>query len=657
MNTPERSTFYADNLNISLPPHPPIERGNAPRLNAWADERLAIYASLDASLTHHMVEAIRSLHELKHAVEEDAHQTILNLTSERETLLREVRELRLEQVQLLDELKQAQRELEEARATKLAVEHETHYLLRESEVERERIQHEITHLTSQMDVMGQQMQTFLQQRFTQIWESFVESVVTQNPSNPRLSEAVWGPAMKQILDNPAIVASIFKSDPTRIEPTPLSTSTLELEGLEPALFEPDPTSALGLPAKEAKSSDRAENKLLDEELRPAESGTSPTPWVTAVEPVDPSSNLAESRPREWHNNKMTPHILDNLLDVMPPNFISPRSTNATPPVTYNRRRSDRSQEVEQRIQRLRSLRGISSAQASEVQPKEEGSLVESKSEVISEELDLPFEDRPTVIPERLQPNTRYYDKARDKAELEEIGAKLGFEVATPPSLSAVRFAPGFKPRGPRLPTRSSADLSKSHSGDISPTVDYVPGFLAEPTVEQAVDLASSSNLSYTEASKSRPNLNTEETELTTPAPRIGDLGDDMAHQFSMANLPPMPLMPLPDIQPGTMGQFARVPLPLPQGGSSNDHNSDDDIETKLTISNLQGLSLLMMEKVVRGLDGIHHVTVTDFRKGVLEMDVRHSSDVKLEEVLPAMTDLKLMLVERGPNSLEFLQEK
>lgn len=66
--------------------------------------------------------------------------------------------------------------------------------------------------------------------------------------------------------------------------------------------------------------------------------------------------------------------------------------------------------------------------------------------------------------------------------------------------------------------------------------------------------------------------------------------------------------------------------------------------------------MLMMEKVIRSLPGVHQVTVTDFRKGELVMDVRHHPSLALDRVLPQLPDLNLKLISRD-DGLMFAQER
>lgn len=745
MSTENRPDSYPENFKFEMPPQPPVERGSSAQLNAWADGRLAIYASLDAAMTRHILEAVRSLSELKLQVEEDVRQSIQTLGTERDDLQREVEGLRLEQIQLRDEIKQTQRELEEIRVRKQATEHESQTLLHEAETERERIQREVNRLTSQMDNLGQQMQAFLQQRFNQLWESFVETLATQGqpvPPAPQMFVNLSQPQKSAEVSPPEAPKS-FTAEPVSAYPdmvfvdTPAETD--DKEGLQPATFAPDPVSEPLVPVnisdtepKQTKterfdtSAEWAEPRTERVEVQPerpeprtarVDSGTErvekfrlpvdvfgddafedsnalfnqPSVPANLEQPVVPFTLSEEEFDLEDFDDTPTPRVqggspiirLDKFADNNQPQSNRAESTrhlSIVPPVEpekptvasigedSNRARMARTQ-AEQRIQRLLGRRENDEAQ---VQPQALSSTGTDAAKPA-----FPYGgDKSSVTPERNQSGPSPREKERDRAELEEIAQKLGFEVVTPPSFSAVRFGPGFKPRS------SSPAPSSGGSHPVNPP-ETPENRASEETIFAAPSkpfpLPRPVDFGWTEEPYTpAPQANTKETTPTTPAPRIGEIGDDLAQQFRRPDAtpprdpnrrpdfaPPMnppsqlrpEFAPPPMMPPEPMRRFPSFPLPPPPGGPNSERSTEGDVETKLTISNLQGLSLLMMEKVVRGLDGVHHVTVTDFRKGVLEMDVRHSPDVKLDQVLPALPDLKLMLVERGANSLEFLQER
>src|SRR5690349_15522220 len=116
---PDFSTFDLNAQNII----PPVEfakfEANDDDLNRWANERISIYASLDAAMTKHIVEAISALSELKRRAEEEANFTSQQLIIQRDSLKRETEELRLEQIRLDDAVKESRRAYDEEQARRI----------------------------------------------------------------------------------------------------------------------------------------------------------------------------------------------------------------------------------------------------------------------------------------------------------------------------------------------------------------------------------------------------------------------------------------------------------------------------------------------------------------------------------------------------------
>ena len=149
---------------------------NSLPVNAWADARSALHASLEASMHSQLSAVDQVLVELKRRVEEDARQVLLPLRAERESLQHELEDLRGQQGQLQDQINGMQAKFQEVSNQKQVAERQVQDILRLSQVERVRVQREISHLTSQMDTVGQEMQEFLQQQFSRIWEDFAEAL-------------------------------------------------------------------------------------------------------------------------------------------------------------------------------------------------------------------------------------------------------------------------------------------------------------------------------------------------------------------------------------------------------------------------------------------------------------------------------------------------
>ncbi len=154
--------------------------------NPWDNARTAIFASLDAAMKRQVVEIDNVLDDLKRQVEAEAQQAVLSLNTERENLQREVAYLRREQAHLKNEIGTMQRNLEEVANQKQTAEYQVQDMLRASEEGRARIQREMAYLTTQMDDVGHQMQSYVEQQFSQLWEEFIKSLesATNRPVSP-----------------------------------------------------------------------------------------------------------------------------------------------------------------------------------------------------------------------------------------------------------------------------------------------------------------------------------------------------------------------------------------------------------------------------------------------------------------------------------------
>ena len=203
-------TLFADEKPVSL------DLGDTlADMNRWADQRVTIFASLDAALSRAVVEAASALSELKQQTENEARLTTMTIVSERERLQRQVEDLRLERVRLQDQLTEVRREIEAAQTHKLGVEREAQAVLDNATRDRDRVQVEVNQLSQQMEAMGQQLQTFFQQRFAELWEQFSKSV-----SRPQRSEDVPAPTVEQVFGNDFDPAALWANNapPVMLEP-------------------------------------------------------------------------------------------------------------------------------------------------------------------------------------------------------------------------------------------------------------------------------------------------------------------------------------------------------------------------------------------------------------------------------------------------------
>jgi hypothetical protein len=280
--------------------------------------------------------------------------------------------------------------------------------------------------------------------------------------------------------------------------------------------------------------------------------------------------------------------------------------------TQEKAPSKQAKEVDQRLQHLLGRRFS--------QPRFEAAADagEIPTRVISYKKDAAKKDA-------ANPNAKETRSKSDKAALSDLGSRLGIEnVQTPPPITSIKLGPGFATR-----SYNSGSSLMDILGDLLP------------------DSFSSSELI---------NANSSEEPISPTIVNIhpGETVRDLPSEGERPVIPPH-LLPRTNPAAETIVPPARL-SPPPGATTGNEMFNPGDIETKLTISNLQGLSLLMMEKVIRSLPGVHQVTVTDFRKGELVMDVRHHPSLALDRVLPQLPDLNLKLISRD-DGLMFVQER
>lgn len=119
-----------ENNEFSLPPRaqlePPVFPVSEADLNRWAEQRLAVYATLNDALNRHFNEAINALNELKRQAEAEAAQASYRLMVERDQLKQEVTDLQREQIRLQQRLHESRRvvEAEVARQNQAKIERE-----------------------------------------------------------------------------------------------------------------------------------------------------------------------------------------------------------------------------------------------------------------------------------------------------------------------------------------------------------------------------------------------------------------------------------------------------------------------------------------------------------------------------------------------------
>ena len=529
--------------------------------DSWADERISIFASLDAAMTHHILEAVSALGELRRRAEEDARQATREIDNERVILQREIAELLQQKASLQEELQQVRRDIEEERARIFAFHKEAESLEIGGPAAPSNLSREVANLNQQMQLMAQQMQELLQQRRGEGVISYPEAARATSNGDKRESKS----SKERRIGANELVQPVAKAEQTELE----IMMSLPLQEFSEA------------PTPRLRSNGKGKAVPIDDE--PLEQPVLPVNKPTAL-----FANL---------------HLADQL-DMEEPDFFELFQKNeekASPPRPDNKANRRQSNEAEQRVQRLLSKRSDQTGPLEPEPTSNGGEAADSGS-----------------------PVEKQSRRKQDKAAMTDIGAKLGLDdINTPPPGDEIKFGHGFTP--PPQPWQSPVWVEET---PLTASLDDI--FQTPPTPNES------------------------------PA-RIGELGPDFAvhwgdNQNFDALLPPPVISTPPPIRP-TPGETKYPPYPMqppPSGSPEPETEWADDVVTKITISNLQGLSLLMMEKVVRGLPGVRHVTVTDFRRGELEMEVRHQTALELDRVLPTLPDLKLKLVSRD-NGLNFAQ--
>jgi hypothetical protein len=573
---------------------------------SWADERINIFASLDAAMTRHIMEAVSALSELRRRAEEDARRIARQLEDERVVLQNELNTLKLEKMRVQEEFRVARQELEEERARKYALEKEVALLQGDGIPGAPGLAHEVANLTRMVLEMSHQLQ----------------NISSGSPAISYVPVSALSPE-----PNP-ITMPEFEAVPVA-PPEPRKPEVEQMMNMSLQEFSDAPTPRLRSNRSHRNNRTNTHTAPAIQAAQEPTTGSTymqaplyaqPEPDMPVFEPEPPSSPA--SRPFEAEVQQNIEDIFASTdsnqrfdfsglnvaaaLEMEEEQFIGMLDEiSPVPPPA----RSRQAQEADQRLTHLLTRR-ISPAdfeKAATLHAADAGELRRQAEQYLAEKADN--EKKPMK---------------KEKAALMDLGAKLGLvgEVRTPPPGNEIVFAPDFAPP-PELVFEEKMEDS------LLPSLDQI---------FHDNDSAPPSFIQDDESS-----------------PRIGEIGSDEAHQWGGPSRKEEPTAPR-----ARAGEQSPIPpyrfSPPPAGVDASDIVAPDDFETKVTISNLQGLSLLMMEKVVRGLPGVRHVTVTDFRKGELVMEVRHHASLDLGRVLPELPDLNLKLVSRD-DGLMFAQER
>jgi len=642
--TPE--TIFAEEKSLSL------DLGDTlADMNRWADQRVAIFASLDAALSKAVVEAASALSELKQQTENEARLTTMIIVSERERLQRQVEDLRLERVRLQDQLTEVRREIEAEQTHKLGVEREAQAVLATAERDRDRVQVEVNQLSQQMDAMGQQLQTFFQQRFAELWEQFSKSV---SPTS-RLKDLPV-PSVEQVFGDNFDPAALWANNapPVTLEP---AFETL----VQPALV-PDDATEIKAAVTLQQFEDAATPKPNTQPLAPAPSVVTiptlvnvqlftPAPAARVGETVPKSEKVVFNESEIELDESDFLKIFQTSTPASKTDIVAAESSPVTPVKAVNGQSNTRQTQARQRIERLMSKRSSRVARIG---------------------------SQPT------QTDTHRRRALRDRQAFDEIGAKLGLgTVVTPPPFDDILFAEGFTP--PPEVSNFLLRMTVGESRTVAPTANKPSNAISDPTDAGTIRLEDiftqiPADLPFEAVGDEAMAVNWD-----APSPSIGELGPDFAQHwyddaFSAAPSPlieklaqaeaiyiqpaPDPDPLLPPIRPSRsytplsdsiFGNWPNVSVLPPPLKVASETEQKSGIVSKVYVSNLQGLALLTIEKVLRGLPGVYQVIVTTLEKGEIGMEVRHHTELKLDKVLPNLPDFRLKLVEHNQNVLKFIQ--
>ncbi len=675
-------------LEMLTPPMiPPAEVSSHPgaaedaELNRWSEERISIYASLDAAMTRHIIEAISALSELKQSAEKEAFRTSQKIIVERDQVKREVEALRLEQLQLTDQLKENRRLVQEETSRQLALEHSSSAWMEQARAERDTIQLEIKRLKVQLEEVRHDLQIFYRNRADAVEASG--------------GYAAWIEKQAE-MDN-------GKYQEPLIPPAPASTGPVSIKRLKPidelpvfSLLDDDPAI-------------EADLQEFDDNPTPRIEGGSPVIYPEqAASPITHNPLAFDLQEVEQNLTQDHAAVVKLIEESGPPlEGASPAPARLDEQPAEKTRDRNRRVGTEQRVNHLLKKRRPLNM-AGEAPADSSGPSLPPPENVIS---------RPKTGKRRavLADNPK-----NDKETFQELGVQLGLDAMTPPPFSALRFAPGYTP--PPQPSQLAEVVAelKANAGAIaveSPATPLVRPIKTSPKITVApVDLIEPEEGARTleelleDGEHELATLNENPTPPDDPTPFIGNLSDNAvrfqadpitqpgqaqpdkvvmavfgdndhtaprrdrvdsepalviatpapAEKFEAPSLPtePEPLAVSPAItgQDGARRRSPFMPLPAPPADRPVTEMGETAV-TKVIVSNLQGrFSPLVMEKVVRSLAEVSHVIVTDFSKGVLGMDVRHKPDFDLAEKLLSLPELRLKLISHVDDALELSQE-
>lgn len=641
-------------------------------VNEWANRRISVFSSLDAALSQAMVEAASALSELKLQVEAEARITTTVIVEERERLQHQVEELRLERVRLQDQISEAKRQHDAERARKLAVEREAELVMEASRRERDRVQVEINQLSRQMEEMGQQLQVFFKQRFAELWTQFAKSVAPPEtgvvtPSVEQVFGANFDPAAflaAKTPDTSLEAAFVGETELEPLVPTVVGSAQAEIKkAVTLQQFEDAPTPKVNIvpvvPAdlgriqmqKEAVPADvllplekavfNQENEIeLDEsdfvKIFP------PTTTSSAADSSGPQDDVGGSSPRKAKQEQARQHV-ERLLNKRSNRPAHPVEAGEVQPPSKTERRRRRAEQDREFFKELGSLLGVEA-----VTPPPSNQMFFAEGFTPPPEVSnflAGMQASPEIEP--LRPATPRSRSNRRKKPLEiaptsvediltQIPADLPVETAADEVFG--EDAPTIGELGPDFAQRW--DESQFIARGIESPLEDGPAFIGkvEPDITPKNEVSSDSIR----------NITPTETWNEAVEPEIDNIIPFSVEKLGFKSLQPP--------RPSSLFDGFPFPLMTPPGANPiNEGKQDNALITKIYVVNLQGLSLLSIEKVIRGLPGVYQVVVTTLDRGEIGMEVRHHPELELDKVLPNLPDFKLKLVERSADTLKFMQ--
>ncbi len=663
-------------LDFSAPNFiPPVEISRPDESDAdldhWANQRMAIYASLDAAMTRHIVEAISALSELKRQTEEEAHRTSHEIIRQRDAVKQEAEELRLEKIRLEDNIKESRRIYEDELDRRVAMEQSSAAWKEQARLERDELQLEIKRLKVQLEEAREELQSFYRNRSEGIDAEGGVAAWFEKQAQGSASKPVEETALP--LRPVELPPQMDTALPAKVEPEPPAVEPFSSVENLPAFMLPEMP-----PQPQTRSFDF---QAFGDAPTPRLPGGSPVAKleqpleldVSAFEP--PKISPAMPEPVSASEARQLPSAPQSGFEEQKP--AAPGSLNGLVenPLEKEEDRSSRSR-AEQRVSQILGKRR---PQLPQITTAADGGEV-SEPKMVADEAASLSDPAPTT---RSKPGKkRAANVSEDKNALRDLGNQLGLDTMTPPPEDNFRFAPGFTPPPLSSPllrlmaemrenaqavalqeaAPASPELLQPEASDFGMSDEFGPMTLEELLTAGEQELAL---------------INENPTPPEDPSPMIGNIGPDNAGRFDTGSIThpglirtdkvsevapdPSDLATRPDPTPlprkSNRSMYPGMPLRPPPLPAQSAEDVTESVVTKITVSNLQGrYSPLVMEKVVRGLEGVIHVIVTDFSKGVLVMDVRHRASLSVADKLISMPELRMKLVGQDSESLEFTQE-